>query len=70
MAKKKKQTFTVHYSINGAYDIDVEAENAEEAINLADDTFDANGKWIKYAAIEPEAFQVEDENGNVVWGMS
>ena len=70
MIKKKKQTFTVHYSINGAYDVDVEAESAEEAIDLADETFDANGEWTKYASIEPDVFTLVDENGNIVWGMS
>ena len=68
MAKKRKQIYTVHYSISGIYDVDVEAASAEEALNLAEDTI--TDGWYKNAQIDMDCFQVTDENGDVVWGMS
>ena len=68
MTKKKKQTYTVHYSISGIYDVDVEATNAEEALNLAEDTI--TDEWYKDAQFDMDCFQVTDEKGDVVWGMS
>lgn len=66
MAKKRKQIYTVHYSINGVYDVDVEAENPEEALDLAE----VHEGWYKNAQIDMDCSQVTDENGDVVWGMS
>ena len=71
MAKKRKQTYTVNYSITGYTSIDVEAENEEEAMELADEELEKYDFWDSGdVQFEYEAFQVEDENGDVVWGMS
>lgn len=66
MAKKRKQIYTVHYSISGIYSVDIEAENPEEALDLAE----VHGGWYKNAEFDMDACQVTDENGDVVWGMS
>lgn len=68
MAKKRKQIYTVHYSISGIYDVDVEAASAKEALNLAEDTI--TDEWYKDAQFDMDCFQVTNENGDVVWGMS
>ena len=63
MTKKKKQTYTVHYSITGIYDIDIEAESPEEALDLAE----VDNDWYKYAQFDMDAIEVTDENGDTVW---
>jgi len=68
MAKKRKQIYTVHYSISGIYDVDVEAENPEEALDLAEETI--TGEWYKDAQFDIDCFQVTNEEGDVVWGMA
>ena len=68
MTKEQKQIYTVHYSISGIYDVDVEATSVEEALNLAEDTI--TDEWYKDAQFDMDACQVTDENGDVVWGMS
>lgn len=68
MAKKRKQIYTVHYSITGGYDVEVEAESAEEAIELAEESLDED--WYEYATFDMDVFQVTNKNGDVVWGMS
>ena len=71
MAKKHKKTFTVNCSITGYASIDVEAEDKDEAIELADEELAKYDFWdSEDVQFEYEAFQVEDENGDVVWGMS
>jgi hypothetical protein len=71
MAKKRKQIYTVHYSISGYTSIDVKAENEDEAMNLADDELMKYDFWnSEDVQFEQEVYQVEDENGDVVWGMS
>lgn len=71
MTKKRKQIYTVHYSISGYVDIDVEAEDEDEAMQLADDELETYDFWkCNDVDFEQEAYQVEDENGDVVWGMS
>ena len=68
MAKERKQIYTVHYSMTGGYDVEVEAESAEEAIELAEESLDED--WYKHAAFDMDVFQVTNKNGDVVWEMS
>ncbi len=71
MTTKRKQNYTVYYSITGYASIDVEAENEDEAINLADDELMKYDFWdSEDVQFEQEAYQIKDENGDVVWGMS
>ena len=68
MAKKRKQTYTVHYSICGYASIDVEAKDIDKAMELADEKLMAYDFWnSEDVQFEQEAFQVEDENGDIAW---
>lgn len=65
MDENTKQTFLVVYSIVSNYDIDVKANNVEEAIRLADATFDKDGKWTEKAPFTVD-IEVLDEDEEVV----
>lgn len=65
MTKKKKQTYTVHFSLIGVCDFDIEADSPEKAIELAEDSIE--GDWYKHARFDMDCFQVTDKNGDVVW---
>ena len=64
-----KKLYTVRCSINGYVDIPVEANYPEEAISLAEEELDRYD-YAEAIGFEKEIYQVEDENGDVVWGMS
>ena len=65
MAMKKKQTFTVSYTVDGFLDIDVEAENVEEAIALSKEII--KNKYFELDVIDTEVDMVSTQDGNTVW---
>lgn len=69
MIKKKKQTFTVTYSIIGYYEVKTKAENAEEAVDIANEIFDNDKNWAKNTSFIFDPIQVADEDGSVVTNL-
>lgn len=65
MAMKKKQTFIVSYTINGFLDIDVEAENVEEAIALSEEIM--KNKSFELDVIDTNVDMVSTQDGSTVW---
>ena len=65
MAMKKKQTFIVSYTVNGCLDIDVEAENVEEAIALSRKIM--KNKSFELDVIDTNVDMVSTQDGNTVW---
>lgn len=65
MAMKKKQTFIVSYTVNGFLDIDVEAENVEEAIALSEEIM--KNKSFELDVIDTNVDMVSTQDGSTVW---
>lgn len=65
MAMKKKQTFIVSYTVDGFLDIDVEAENVEEAIALSKEIM--KNKYFELDVIDTDINMVSTQDGSTVW---
>lgn len=65
MAMKKKQIFIVSYDVNGFLDIEVEAENVEEAIALSGKIM--KNKCSELDVIDTDVDMVSTQDGNTVW---